>query len=225
MLFRSNWSEVEGHARTVNRELQLVGQGPVFGEFKATNDWVSPDGDELLQEITCIRVYDTPEGRRIMDWDITWFAAYGGVFFGDTKEAGTVSVRVAESMEEKNGGTIRNSYGAISEAECWGRRAPWVDYYGPLGPTTAGITIMDHPQNLRFPTWWHVRGYGLFTANEWGLHNFTDDWSQRGDFALQAGDAVNFLFRIYIHEGDTDQANVADNYIDFTYPPQVNMIE
>ncbi len=220
-----NWSEQEGHASTVNDQLDVIAQGPVFGEILSQSDWVSPKGGKLLREITSVRVYNTPDNARVMDWDITWFAAYGGVFFGDTKEAGTISVRVAESMEVRNGGTIRNAYGGLNDEECWGKRAEWVDYFGPIATGVGGITLMDHPENLRFPTYWHVRGYGLFTANEWGIHDFTDDWSQRGDLALEPGDALNFLFRVYIHEGNTDEGDVGNKYLDFIYPPSVKVVE
>jgi len=220
-----NWSELEGHARTVNDEVIVSAQGPVFGELISFSDWVSPKGAELLREVTRIRVYNTPDCCRILDFETTWFAGYCGVFLGDTKEAGTVAVRVAESMEVKNGGTIRNSYGGINDDECWGKRAEWVDYYGPISSGIGGITIMDHPGNLRFPTHWHVRGYGLFTANQWGIHDFTGDWSQRGDLTLEEGDALTFLFRLYIHEGDTDKAQVAAKYLDFIYPPTVSVVQ
>ena len=39
------------------------------------------------------------------------------------------------------------------------------------------------------------------------------------------GEALNFLFRLYIHEGDTDQAEVASKYLDFIYPPRVTVAE
>jgi hypothetical protein len=219
-----NWSEVEGHASTINRELVVSAQGAIYGEIMALNDWVSPKGKELLQEMTSVRVYNFPGCCRIMDWDITWYACYGGVFFGDTKEAGTISVRLIESMHVINGGTFRNSYGGVNEEECWGKRAEWVDYYGPIASGIGGVAIFDNPQNLRFPTHWHVRNYGLFTANQWGLHDFTNDWSQRGDYALEEGDALNFHFRLYIHEGDTFQADVAGKYLDYIYPPKVKVV-
>lgn len=222
----NNWDEMEGHGYSVNRGLEVITQGPVFGEIISVNDWVTNKKDkEILQEITRIRVYSFPDCCRLMDWDITWFAAHGGVFIGDTKEAGTLSVRMIETAHGRNGGTIRNSYGGIGEAECWGKRAEWVDYYGPIASGVGGLAIMDHPENFRFPTHWHVRDYGLFTVNQWGLHDFTDDWSRRGDHAMEEGDALNFLFRVFIHEGDTDQANVAGKYLDFIYPPKVTVVE
>lgn len=220
-----NWSEMEGHASTVNREVIVTAQGPVYGEILAVNDWVSPKGKELLQELTTIRVYNFPGCCRLMDWDITWYARYGGVFLGDTKEAGTISVRLIESMHVINGGTFRNSYGGVNEEECWGKRAEWVDYYGPIASGVGGVAIFDHPENLRYPTYWHVRNYGLFTANQWGIHDFTGDFSQRGDYALEEGDALNFRFRLYIHEGDTFQADVAGKFLDFIYPPKVKVVQ
>lgn len=216
-----NWSELEGHAYTVNQDYHVVSEGPVYAELLALNDWQTADGKKLLAEETSIRVYNVPDSGRFMDLTTTWIAAYQGVFLGDTKEAGTVSVRVAESMEEGNGGSMVNAYGAIGEAECWGKRAPWVDYYGPVEGQTAGIAIFDHPNNFRHPTWWHVRGYGLFTANCWGLHDYYGDWALRGDHVMPQGDMLQFTFRLYLHAGDTREADVAGRYLDFAHPPTV----
>jgi len=217
-----NWSETEGHGRTLNRELIVDSQGPLFGQLHAVGDWVDAKGNKILEEDTFIRVYDTPDTARIMDLTTVWTAGENGVFFGDTKEAGTVSIRLQESMEERAGGTIHNAFGALGEAENWGRPAPWVDYYGPLEDRICGVAIMDHPTNFRYPTTWHVRSYGLFTANQWGLHDFTGDNAKRGDYALPAGQSLCFRFRLFIHEADTVTAGVSEQYLDFAFPPEVN---
>ncbi len=220
-----NWSEEKGHGRTVNRELTVESQGPLFAQLHAANDWVDNKGAKILEEHTFIRVYNTPDTARIFDFTTVWSATEGGVFFGDTKEAGTVSIRLKESMEEREGGSIQNAFGAIGEAENWGKSAPWVDYYGPVEGRVCGVTIMDHPTNLRYPTTWHVRSYGLFTANQWGLHDFTDDPAKRGDYALPAGHSLCFRFRLYVHEDDTVAADVAGKYLDWIFPPQVTVPE
>ena len=220
-----NWSEMEGHGRTINRSLSVESEGPLFAQLHAVGDWQTANGAHILQEDTFIRVYNTPGSARLMDLATVWTAGEKGVFFGDTKEAGTVSSRLKESMEERNGGTIRNAYGAIGEAENWGKPAPWVDYYGPLEGRVCGVSIMDHPTNLRHPATWHVRSYGLFTANQWGLHDYTDDWAVRGDYALPAGQSLCFRFRLYVHEGDTEAAGVSARYLDWVFPPQVSVVE
>jgi hypothetical protein len=219
---QNNWWEVEGCARTVNRGCTLAAQGPVYAELAADNVWQTADGQPILTEASTLRVYNLPGENRLLEWHIELRAEYGGVFFGDTKEAGTLSVRVAESMEVPHGGRFVNGYGAIGEAECWGKPAPWVDYSGPVGDATLGIAILDHPANFRYPTPWHVRDYGLFTANCWGLHDFAGDWSVRGDHALAAGEALRFAFQVYIHEGDEAAGHVAEQWLNWVYPPQVS---
>lgn len=223
-----NWSEMNDHATTQCQQVAVLSEGPVFAELIALNDWISGRRGvhrKMLEEHTRIRVYNTPDCGRIMDWTITFVASEGGFHFADTKEAGTLSVRIKESMEERNGGTMRNAFGAIGEAENWGKRAQWVDYYGDVEGTQMGITLMDYPDNHGFPTHWHVRSYGLFTANQWGLHDFTGDHGVRGDLTVRDGDYLTFRFRVYIHAGTTDDADVAGQYLNFIFPPSVKVVE
>jgi hypothetical protein len=220
-----NWSEMDGHASTVNAGVDVLTQGPIVGAIEATNDWVTNGGEKLLREITRIAVYNAGAEARIMDWTTRWRADYQGIHLGDTKEAGTLSVRVAESMEEGMGGRIVNAHGAKGEEECWGKRSPWVDYYGPVEGQTLGLAIFDHPENPRHPAHWHVRSYGLFTVNQWGIHDYTGDWSKRGDYVLPRGSELVFNFRVYIHRGDTVEGEVAAKYLDYAFPPKVRLVE
>jgi hypothetical protein len=218
-----NWSEQEGHASTVNREISLTtASGPVFAELCAKNDWVSPKGGNLLHELTTVRVYARPDCCRMIDVSSSWIAQYGGVHFGSTKEAGTLSVRVAADLEVKNGGKIENSYGGVNEAETWGQRAAWCDYSGVTQGHHVGIAVFDHPENLRYPTHWHVRNYGLMTANQWGLSDFTADPSKRGDYCMRPGEVLSWRFRVYIHQGDAADGDVRRAYHDFINPPEVS---
>ncbi len=225
----NNWDELEGHARTVVNECEVT-SGPVYGEIRTVGDWMAPkDGKpgvltpedgKLLREETRWRFYNLSDTERLLDVTTTWTAAYQGVLLGDTKEAGTIAVRVNEQMEVSNGGQFINAYGGINDAECWGKRTPWVDYFGTVDGQQVGLAIFDHPTNLRHPTWWHVRGYGLFTANCWGLHDFVGDFSVRGDYTLGQDEALSFNFRLYVHAGDTQAANVGGRYLDYAFPPQ-----
>ena len=129
-----------------------------------------------------------------------------------------MAVRVAETMR-LNGkvgrGHIVNSTGA-QDAAAWGKRADWCDYYGPVEGKTVGIAIFDHPQNPRHPTWWHVRDYGLFAANPFGVHDFEKKPAGTGNLIIPAGKSVTFRYRIVLHEGDEKQAGIAGLYKDFT---------
>jgi hypothetical protein len=218
-----NWSEEKGHGRTIHREFEAMRSGPVMSEIVALGDWVSRSGERVLSEKRTMRVYNTPEIQRIMDVDVELVPTSGDVTFGDTKEGGIISVRVASSMDVERGGKIQNSYGGINESETWGKRAHWCDYSGPVEGKWVGIAVFDHTRNFRHPVYWHVRDYGLMTANPFGISYFTDDPSNKGTHVLRTGDKLSFRYRLFIHGGDADEANLTERYHDYVNPPSVSM--
>ena len=142
-------------------------------------------------------------------------AAAQSVKLGDTKE-GTFAVRMATELEEQHmrargvprTGKIANADGAETEAKAWGKRSRWVDYSGSIGGTPMGVAIFDHPANPKHPTYWHVRGYGLFAANPFGEHDFHADPSRDGSITLAKGEILRFRYRIVIHPGRTADADL-----------------
>ena len=137
--------------------------------------------------------------------------------FGDTKEGGICSIRVASSMDGTAAGTITLADGSVGEAECWGKRSPWCDYSGPVGTGISGIAILDNPTNFRFPTYWHVRNYGLMTANPFGLSYFYNDKSRNGSYKLAAGGTLRFQYRTLFHLGGP--SIVGGMYQDYVHGP------
>ncbi len=218
-----NWSEEKGHGATVHREFLSRISGPVYAKIGVRNDWVDSVGKKVLTEESTFTFYNVTEKGHIFDVVVNFKATEGRVVFGDTKEGGIISVRMASSIDVPRGGTIVNSYGGINERETWGKKAHWCDYYGPTEGKVAGIAIMDHSTNLRHPTNWHVRNYGLMTANCFGLSHFTGDKSVNGDYTLEAGRELVFRYRLYVHDGTTAEADVAGKYHDFINPPVVEV--
>jgi VCBS repeat-containing protein len=109
------------------------------------------------------------------------------------------------------GGTVLNANGD-KDGDAWGKAAPWVDYVGPVKDNTVGIAIMNHPSSFRFPTYWHVRTYGLFTANPFGLHHFKGDNNIDGSHTLAKGETMTLRYRVYIHKGTTQEAEIAKQF-------------
>jgi len=216
-----NWSESRAHGKSVSRRVKEVSDGPVLGIVRQDLDWVSARGKKVLGEEREIRIYATAPGERIVDLTVTFNASAGKVVFGDTKEGGICSVRVATSMDGANGGKIENSYGAVGEAETWGRRAVWCDYSGPVNGKLAGIAVFDTPGNLRYPTTWHVRDYGLMTANPFGLSAFAPELGESGEYVLRAKQKLRFAYRIFMHLGDASMARLTDKYHDYINPPRI----
>lgn len=134
------------------------------------------------------------------------------VTFGDTKE-GMFAFRMDRTLRLKGKEAkshIIDSNGLTDNAT-WGKRANWVAYYGPdeTGePVVAAL--FDHPKNFRYPTYWHVRDYGLVAANPFGVHDFEGkkDQPHLGDHSLKKGESMTFNYSIVVHHGDLKSANL-----------------
>lgn len=190
------------------------------GVLRTSNRWELRDGTLICREERTLRVSAVPGGR-VLDFEVTLHASEGPLVLGDTKE-GSMSIRLNEEMRlTKRGenrrpvqakGTIVNSEG-VKNGATWGKRAAWVDYHAPLDKGVVGVAIFDHPSNPRHPTWWHVRDYGLFAANPFGVHDFERlENASAGDINVPAGGKVTFKYRFYFHAGDTAASDVAGRY-------------
>ena len=172
------------------------------------NDYIGGDGKKSVTEIR--RLTFRVEGdTRLIDWDQEFIARDGEVTFGDRKDAG-LSIRVPTSMavDTNKGGRIVTSTG-ITDKEAWGKRAPWVDYSGPVDGETLGVAMLNHPTSFRHPTSWHVRTYGLFTANCFGTLDKNDP---NGPHTLKQGEKLVLRHRFVFHKGDEKAANIAAAY-------------
>ena len=201
-----------------HRSIDLLRSGTGSGEIAASFDWDGPRGKTLLRERRSM-VFRRIDGSNVVDFDIVLRAESDQVKFGDTKE-GTFAVRMATELEEQHvrakgiprTGTIRNARDATTEANTWGKRSPWVDYSGMIAGKPKGIAIFDHPANPKHPTYWHVRGYGLFAANAFGEHDFHADRSRDGSITIAKGETLRFRYRMVIHQGLGDRAAVERMY-------------
>ena len=215
-----NWAEAETSGRTLHRGFESVESGPVFGRFVALGDWVGPDGGPaVLTERRTITVYATAP-HRLVDYDLALTATGSDALFGDTKEGGFISLRVATSMDVTAHGRLENSRGGVGESEVWGKRAEWCDYSGPVEGKTAGVAFLESPSSFGHPTYWHARDYGLMSANPFGLSEFLGE-GHNGDYTLPAGETITFSYRVYIHDGDAATGRVDAMYQAYVAPPSV----
>lgn len=156
-----------------------------------------------------------------MDVAITVRPVGKAIVFGDTKE-GSFGLRLADSMRVRGGdGRIVNSEGQRDTA-AWGKRAAWVDYYGTVEGETIGVAIFDHPKSFRHPTYWHVRDYGLFAVNPFGIHDFDRGQpADAGNHTVSPGESLRLMYRLIFHRGSTEEARIADLWAQYTEPPVV----
>jgi len=169
-------------------------------------EYLDPTGKPFLTEARRLTFRATSD-QRLIDVDQDFTASAGDVRFEDRKDAG-LSIRVPSSMavDSKQGGVIVNSEG-ITNAEAWSKPAKWCDYNGPVDGEHVGIAILNHPSSYRFPTRWHVRTYGLFTANPFAMQAY-DKTLADSPTTLKAGEHLKLHHRFVFHSGDAKTANI-----------------
>ncbi|MBR5519697.1 MAG: PmoA family protein [Clostridia bacterium] len=207
------WNEPKDkHGYIRNQALRDVYCGSTVTAFTADNQWTDHFGAPLLDETTSYKLYATDASTTVVDVEITLKASYGDVTLGATKEAGPLAVRMAEPLKVDNTGTMKNGVGGINESEIWMKKAPWVDYYGETEGRVCGVAMFDNPNNDQYPSYWHARDYGLMAVN-----NFYCG----GEKKIAAGEAMRFAYRVVIHNGSTETAEIAAMYADYATPVRI----
>ncbi len=169
----------------------------------------TPSGDLYLRQTRTVNFHVAENGSRVMDIEIVFTGVKDSTTVVGKKDSG-LSVRVAHSMcvDAGLGGRIINSSGD-ENGKAWGKRVPWVDFNGPVEGKKMGIAMLNHPDSFRHPTPWHVRTYGLFTANPFALKEVAGE-KESGDFELAKGESFTLKHRIIFHEGDEKKAQIAE---------------
>ncbi len=205
----SYWHENDKHGNIVHRKFEESQADGESATLVSVNDWVDPDG----KKVCCDRrefVFYANKDSRWIDCTVT-VTANGPVTFGDTKE-GSFGLRIAGSMKVDSGGTIVNSRGQ-KNVGAWGKPAEWVDYYGKINDKTYGIAILNHKSSYGYPSHWHVRTYGLFAANPFGLHDFYGKKSGKdGTLKLKDKEPFSLKYRVLLHRGDVTEGKVAEHF-------------
>jgi hypothetical protein len=211
------------HDRIVRKEAK---DNTAFVETSA--QWKRPDKLTLLIETT--RYNFTVDGSTfIIDRITTLRALSEDADMRDIKD-GLLGLRVTRELElpsnesvnyvDGNGnitevpainnegvtGNYLSSEGLTGE-KVWGTRGTWVSLSGKKNNKDISVTILDHPGNPGFPTYWHARGYGLFAANPIAPSSF-DKKQKPMNLVIRKGEAVTFRFRVVVHEGEVTRQHI-----------------
>jgi hypothetical protein len=197
--------------------------------LEVTMNWLKPGGTILLKEDT--KYVFTKEGEQLaIEFTTKLTSLKEDVSFSDNKE-GLLGIRVARELEhpstepqkftDANGiatevaklnnegvtGKYRSSEGIEGES-VWGTRGKWVTLNGKIGDEPISLVILDNPQNVGYPTYWHARGYGLFAANPLGQKEFSKGKVVL-NYKLKASQSVIFKYKVLINSG----RNLSDNEV------------
>jgi len=203
-------------------EIEKMADESGEGILISNESWIDSSGVELLKESTEYH-FIAKGNTRIMDRITTLTAAEKDVVMADTKE-GMFAIRVARQLELPSKGEIEmvNADGSVSRVKdtlnvgitgnymssenisgeaVWGKRAKWMKLDGNIGDEKISVVICDHPENPNYPTYWHARGYGLFSANPLGVKDFTKG-ADNLNFTIPAGKSATFKYRVIICSGE-----------------------
>lgn len=178
-------------------------------ELDVSAYWQKSDGTKLLKE-DAKYIFTETGGKRTIELHVKLTALETDISFTDNKE-GLIGIRLARELEQAshNGttGLYRSSEGKEGN-DVWGTRGKWVNLNGTIGGQPVSIVILDHPENIGYPTYWHARDYGLFAANPLGQRIFSEG-NEILDFKLRAGESVVFKYKVLINSGN----NLSDDLV------------
>ncbi len=226
------------YGRILHRGVKRAESREEIGILEIAADWQVPveDGSwhTLLQEKTVFK-FSGDENTRTIDRVTQMTAQEDEVVITDNKE-GLFAIRVARELEhasdkpqlftDANGnpeevekldnegvnGHYLNSDG-IEGTDAWGKKAKWVSLSSNIGEEDLSIAIFDHPENTGYPSYWHARGYGLFSVNNLGAKAF-DENAEPILIKLTPGESVVFKHRIHIVSGSHATAEQLETVFD-----------
>jgi hypothetical protein len=190
------------------------------GSLSYHANWTNQDNNILLEETTSLQ-FSGNSRMRIID-RVTVLKATIDAQFTDAKD-GLYGIRLAHALQiptdkdeefaddKGNKTVVKSSTDAIANGNyissaglqgdsVWSTRGRWCKVYAKMGNDSVSVVIIDHSSNPNYPTFWHARGYGLFSANPLGEKIFTNGKSAK-NLSLKKGDSVTFRYRLIIDEG------------------------
>ncbi len=194
--------------------------------------WMSPDGRQLLDEKTSYQ-FRIENNDLLIERSTMLTAQKEKVYFRDVKD-GFFAIRLARELEMPS--TEKSDYigkdGKISKEpvlpaggltgmytsseglqgdSVWGTRARWVMMQGKKDGKDVTVAIFDHPSNIYYPSYWHARGYGLFSVNPLGPEVFSKG-AEKLDMKLEPGQSAHFRYRVFIGSGRKHSADEINAY-------------
>jgi len=183
------WSD-GGKGKIRHKRIVKYEDGGESSSIVTENEWVTAEGGRLLDETRQVTVLLLEGKEWLMVIDVELKVVDKPVTLGKTP-FGMIGVRMAKTIGVNDGGgRIRNSEGGVNEKEIFWKQARWVDYSGAITDNAIeGVTLFDHPKNVNFPSFFHVRNDGWMGAS------LTFD----GPRTIEADKPLRLRYGLYVH--------------------------
>ena len=204
--------------------------GPVFAEFSDAlrHDALDKSGaaTKALDETWTVRAYDVP-GLVVLDLESRQTTAgpdpltlnkyhYGGMGLRGNRAWGDPTAKGENPPDPARSGhsDFLTSEGK-RRADGNHTRPRWVDLSGEVDGRLAGVTILDHPSNFRFPQ--PVRLHP-------NMPYFCFAPMVLGEFTIDPGKPYVSRYRIVAHDGPPDPRLLDRLWDDYADPPRVKVV-
>jgi hypothetical protein len=222
-------------------EITELEGGVGTGKLSAVSHWIDEKKQILLEEKrTMLFIAGQNEHEYAIDLSIDLTAMCPHILFEDIEE-GMLAIRVSDYLREDNpeispqpgrlmpnesiSGTGRyfSSNGDVTAKNVWGKRARWVALQGIRKGKIVGVASLNHPASINYPTYWHVRNYGLFSANPLGQGDFQRQQPKEYRknkvmplrLTLEQGETAYFRFLVIVYEGFRTNEQIEERFRKF----------
>jgi hypothetical protein len=198
------WQEGIERGQIISLRADIIESGGGKAVIENECIWTRPGADAPVKDKRVITVSAPSADKFQIDFDVT-MEMLMDVTIEKTNHS-LFSGRVDPDLAVTNGGTMINAEGETGEKGTFGKRSAWMDYHGKRMGKTEGMAIMQHPSNVWYPAPWFTRDYGFFSPTPMY-------WPENDkNIVLKKGEKINLRYRVLVHSGDHNQAEVAKEF-------------
>ncbi len=201
------WQEGIDRGRIVSLRADIIESGGERAVVENECIWTRPGAESPVRDKRIITVFAPSPGKYIIDFDII-MEMLTDVTIEKTNHS-LFSCRMDPDLSVKGGGTMINDGGMTGEKATFGKRSPWVDYYGERYGKTEGLAILQHPSSKWYPAPWFTRDYGFMSPTPMY-------WPENDkELTFRKGEMIKLRYRVIVHSGDHLQAGIEEEFIKY----------
>ena len=198
------WQEGLERGQIISLRADIIESGNDKVVIEAENIWRRPNANSPIKDFRKITITAPSNDLFQIDFDITMEMLMDVTI--DKTNHSLFSGRMDADLAVTNGGTMVNANGDKGEKGTFGKRSPWIDFYGKRGDKFEGMAIMQHPSNEWYPSPWFTRDYGFFSPTP--MYWPADD----KETTLKKGQTIKLKYRVLVHAGDVASAKIAEQF-------------
>ncbi len=215
------WNMGDGKGRVEFVALDESWDGPVLAGFRARHRFVDLTAQPpivALHETWTVTVYASPadaQGTWYFDLTSEQRCATASPLALPEYRYGGIGLRGNRAWNGSTNAQFLTANGESDRVKGHATRARWCDLNGIVGERRAGLAVLGHPSNFRFPEPMRIHPDEPF-------FNFAPQ--QAGDMALKPGEVYVSRYRFVVHDGAPNPATLDRLWHDFASPPKVTLV-